>query len=206
MLEGYALKTALTDLGYDWAAAGMQRPQDYAYYGDLDLYNTWGNCHLMRTRDSIPLEESNAATIEKWIKEAGLEDSFRVENENHWAVGWIDMLRIRLVTDAGEINLPALNFWDNILERLSDYPVLDEEDLSQREWDDTLSTLENCYRLDIVWQWPDLDLPEGWAEDLLHHMNNTGPGISCSEELKWEDIRRAVIQLGWAQEPEDEQA
>ena len=46
---------------------------------------------------------------------------------NHWAVGWVETIYVH------GSNRAALERADEILEALSDYPVLSDEDLSRRE-------------------------------------------------------------------------
>lgn len=50
--------------------------------------------------------------------------------ENHWLVGWVEWVAIH------ESNGPALREADRLAGALADYPVLDDEDFSRREWED----------------------------------------------------------------------
>ena len=50
--------------------------------------------------------------------------------ENHWAVGWVEWVAIH------ESNGPALREADRLAARVERYPVLNEEDRSNREWED----------------------------------------------------------------------
>lgn len=106
-------------------------------------YNPEGHaCILGRNRDSDLLAESNWYAA---CRELGADPEHTDEEApaytwraGHWAVGWVEYLMIR--PDAPEETKRAAAA---LLERLSDYPVLDEEDLSEREfeaahrfWDD----------------------------------------------------------------------
>lgn len=50
--------------------------------------------------------------------------------ENHWLVGWVEWVAIH------ESNGPALREADRLAARMESYPVLNEEDWSNREWED----------------------------------------------------------------------
>lgn len=54
-------------------------------------------------------------------------DSVFVVQESHWACGWLDWIAIHPSNEA------ALKLADEMLCALSDYPVLDDEDLSRKE-------------------------------------------------------------------------
>jgi hypothetical protein len=117
-----------------------RRPSDYfgaTWYG---YYPVDG-----QHRDSGHLDQSNFEGI--WAELEALQSDYtagpddlndNAEGEildsvvrtvcNHWAVGWVETLYVH------ESNRAALEHADALLERLEDYPVLDDDDLSQREW------------------------------------------------------------------------
>lgn len=55
-------------------------------------------------------------------------DSRIVVSENHWAVGWVEWIAIH------ETDAAAIEAAEAMLERLENYPVLDEEHWSELEW------------------------------------------------------------------------
>jgi hypothetical protein len=191
MLQGSELKTALQSAGYDWAARSLGHPNDFGYYGDLDLFNTWGLCYALEHRDSNTFEQSNSAYIQAQIKARGLSESFEVLHFGHWAVGWIEQLAIKLVDDNGELNKPALDFMQEIHDSLADYPILDEEDYSRREYEDFISTLENCYKWDL--ESAGATLPDGWSAEMYSAMDN----ISSSGELSESYVMETARELGY---------
>lgn len=89
-----------------------------------------------RNRDSDLLTQSN------WDQQWDALKAFRADVpgtdevspvdvcENHWAVGWVEWVAIH------ESNGPALREADHLAGALADYPVLDDEDFSRREWED----------------------------------------------------------------------
>jgi hypothetical protein len=57
----------------------------------------------------------------------------------------------------------AFGRWHELAERLADYPILDEQDYSNREHE---ATLENI--ADAAWRLKhDYDLPEGWEGEVF---------------------------------------
>ena len=89
---------------------------------------------LSRHRDSDCLAESNFHTALKRL--GGESDTVTVNRFHHWAVGWIEQIFIHQDDET------ALRRADSMLESLDDYPVLDESDFSQREWERVTSFYE----------------------------------------------------------------
>lgn len=107
---------------------GMARwecPSDFAYWGDEDLtqyYVVFGH-----HRDSDLLVESNWDQILEAL--GGESETVKVIRFSHWAVGWVESIFVH------EGNLGALRIASELLDRMDDYPVLDEDDFSERECD-----------------------------------------------------------------------
>jgi hypothetical protein len=194
MLQGSELKTALQSAGYDWAARSLDKPDSFMYWGDLDLFNTVGQVYGVH-RDSDLLNQSNWEVVHTMIAAAGLSESFPEYEANHWAVGWIKTLCICLTMEDGTLNVPALEFWDNILERKANYPVLDDDHYSNLEYTDLIEAIQNCYKWDIERAAGDneITLPEFWANEIAGQLDN----ISCSNELTTEDVINAARVLGY---------
>ena len=86
-------------------------------------------CLLTRSRDSDCLTESNWFSA---LRELGGEsDNVTIDHFGHWACGWWVSLSVRAGT-------PEHDIARKIADRLENYPVLDEEDFSQREYEDAL--------------------------------------------------------------------
>jgi len=97
-------------------------PRDYMGADWPEMY-----VFLGRTRDSDNLDNSNFETA---LTELGGEsDTVKVICENHWAVGWVEWIGINESDDT------VLQLADEMKDRLSDYPILNEDDYSQREWE-----------------------------------------------------------------------
>jgi hypothetical protein len=96
--------------------------------------SSWNEYYVFlgKHRDSDLLDESNFDVGYSKIKDLNTElengdNSIQIVREGHWAVGWIEWIAIH------ESNIPALKVADSISSDLKDYPVLDEEDWSNRE-------------------------------------------------------------------------
>jgi hypothetical protein len=61
-----------------------------------------------------------------------------VVRESHWAVGWVEWIAIH------ELDAVALGVADAQCKRLADYPVLDEDDWSRREFEAQCETWANA--------------------------------------------------------------
>lgn len=82
---------------------------------------------LARTRDSDILDQSN---FECALTELGGEsESVQIIRHGHWACGWIEYLMI----DSADKDMVTLG--EDIETRLKNYPILDEDDYSNRQWE-----------------------------------------------------------------------
>ena len=98
------------------------------------------------TRDSGTIDRSNFAVLS-----ADLAGAADIHRTGHWACGWVEWIAIHS-TDAG-----ALQEAETLARRLDDYPVLDEWELSNREYEaahegwanasiaDRILALKRCY-------------------------------------------------------------
>ncbi len=123
-------------------------------------------------RDSGLLDQSNAAAIAKAMQPFtdGDDPDVVFESHNHWALGHIDGFSIRVFRN-GEIT-DAFSKYHELAERLADYPVLDEEDYSQREFDATIENLT-----DAIWRLQnEYDLPVDWESDVFDWLSNHNCG------------------------------
>jgi hypothetical protein len=111
---------------------------DYAYFGDLDVGNTWAHT-LSVHRDSDLLGQSNWEVILKDMEEKFPKDVTE-ERASHWAVGWIDKLMVRMLDDDGCVTPAgeAILAWKDALE---DYPIADESHHSEKEFNYALESL-----------------------------------------------------------------
>ena len=108
------------------------------------------------------------------------------EHHKHWAVGWVDGYAIR-VFRRGRIT-KAFRTWHDLQQRLADYPILDEDDYSNRVYE---ATLENI--ADAAWRLKrDYDLPSDWAFQVYRWLSDH----DCSE-IENDDDRGGYPSEEW---------
>ena len=124
---------------------------------ELDDADQWSVIYT-HNRDSGLLDQSNASVIANALEPftEGDDPDVVFESHSHWAVGHVDGFSVRVFRH-GEIT-EAFTKYHELAERMSDYPILDESDFSNREYEATLSNIkEAAWRLKN-----EFDLPEGW--------------------------------------------
>jgi hypothetical protein len=123
-------------------------------------------------RDSGLLARSNAGAIAGALEPFTTGDDADVvlESHSHWAVGHVDGFSIR-VYRGGEITA-AFRTYHRLLERLAEYPILDEDDYSSREYEAALDNLVDASRrLEGRYQ-----LPDGWEGEAYSWLSDHRPG------------------------------
>lgn len=110
--------------GFDPVGLGLREQQD------------WLVAPVSQTRDSGPLDQSNFAAALKAL--GGESEAVEVHRFGHWGPGWFEIILI----DPTRTDLVQIG--EDIEATLADYPVLDEMDLSAREWDDYVETWNQC--------------------------------------------------------------
>ncbi|HVX12170.1 MAG TPA: hypothetical protein VHC22_13395 [Pirellulales bacterium] len=158
------LKTAAKEAAGNWRgfeSFAWDRTRELARPEDWTIVYT-------HHRDSGLLDQSNASAIEEALEPftEGDDPDVVAERHNHWAVGWIDGFSIG-VFRRGRIT-KAFKTYHELVERMADYPVLDDEDYSRREYE---ATLENI--ADSAWRLKhDFDLPEDWEAEVYSWLSD----------------------------------
>ena len=115
-----------------------------SYFGAV--WPAYYSAGVGQSRDSDALERSNFATMLANL--VGESDTVEVVRESHWAAGWVEWIAIH------QDDEPALSIADKANERLQNYPILDEDDFSEREREEAEEIWSNCYndqeRIDYI--------------------------------------------------------
>ena len=164
---------------------------------DLDAPDAWAIIYT-HNRDSGLLDVSNADAIARALTPfTEAEDPDVVfESHSHWAVGHVDGFSIRVHRDA-EIT-EAFRTYHGLAERLADYPILDESDYGNREYE---ATVENI--ADAAWRLKnEHDLPEGWECDVYSWLSDHRQGAVENRDDRGgypeeSDLRAAFEALGY---------
>jgi hypothetical protein len=149
-------------------------------------------------RESGLVNQSNAAVIAKALEPftTGDDPDVVAERHDHWAVGWIEGYSIR-VFRGGRITDAFRTYFD-LAEQMDQYPILDESDYSEREFDATLQNIELA-----AWKLKkQFTLPKDWASDvyswLVDQDNNALENID--DQGGWPDeadLEAAFVALGF---------
>jgi hypothetical protein len=156
--------------------------------------------HYTHHRDSGLLDQSNAAVVAKALEPFTEGDNPDVieEDHSHWAVGWIKGFAVRVFDETGKIT-EAFNVYHELAERMDDYPILNESDYSQREYDATFENLDHAaWRLKRVF-----DLPHDWQSStfdwLWQHRDHALENVDDQGGYPSEDdLEEAFDALGYA--------
>lgn len=91
-----------------------------------------------QTRDSEALTRSNFECLTNQLRDMCGEEGeqWAIEHFTHWAVGWIESI---LINPKGQ----AVAWAEHWLSALSNYPVVDDDHLSDLEWDETYEYIQS---------------------------------------------------------------
>lgn len=139
---------------------------DYYNEDDSLLWGIW----YYSNRDSSLLEQANGDYIENhWYKEHEFNksDNIRLERHNHWAVGYVDGLSIKVYKDDTKVEYTDEFelFYNEIIHPLQDYPVLNDEIYSQLEYDTLTENIRQCLQFDCKFDLID-NLPDEYLENI----------------------------------------
>ena len=151
-------------------------------------------------RDAGLLKQSNAEFIAKALKPytGGEDPDVVLESHSHWAVGHVDGFSIRVYR--GGVITDAFRAYHDLLERLAEYPILDESDYAERELDATLDNIADaCWRLKSQYE-----LPDGWDSEVYSWLSDNRPGSVENRDDRGgypseADLREAFGTLGYEQ-------
>lgn len=159
--------TGIGTMGVEDAAADLagnwKRFDSFAWHRrrEIDDPDDWAVVYTHH-RDSGLLDRSNAGVIAKKLEPYtdGDDPDVVEERHSHFAVGYIDGFSIR-VFRGGEIT-GAFRVYHALRERLDNYPILDESDYSEKEYDATLVNITDAARR----LRHEYILPDGWEGEV----------------------------------------
>lgn len=105
----------------------------------LESIEEWFVLPCSRNRDSDCLSESNFAVALDML--GGESETVQVHRFGHWACGWYEIIVVKPETDAAKTA-------QEIEDSLDDYPVLDDEDFSEREQKEADRVWADCYSVE----------------------------------------------------------
>jgi len=195
MLGTMDLEEAATKAAGNWKRFGS-----FVWFRDRELDDTdqWSVIYT-HNRDSSLLDQSNAHVISKAMESftEGDDPDVVFESHSHWAVGHVDGFSLRVLDASGEIT-EAFNAYHELAERLDDYPILDESDYSDREFEATLDNIK-----DAAWRLKnEFKLPEGWESDVYSWLSDHRSGEIENRDHQGgypsqDALRAAFVALGF---------
>lgn len=114
----------------------LERPRYYRHEGEDKYFDTWSLGPVIKTRDSDLVTRANYKSIKVILsKEYPLDSEncpWEISHCRHDAVGWVRHLSFQVFLDEEKTQVhPIVKKIEEIFESLSNYPLLDEELLSE---------------------------------------------------------------------------
>lgn len=130
--------------------------ESFAWHDDTgETRADWRVLPVTLTRDSQPIDQSNWAAAQRILDDAGA--TYEIHRFRHWVIGWYEAIFIA----PDDVSLTAAG---EIVCALDNYPVLDDEDLSAREYEDQIRAWTDYAAHDYV---RDLPLDHDASRDLV---------------------------------------
>lgn len=155
------------------AKQALAKPSDFGYWGNQDMFKTWGFSGHDVTRDSSVMEKSNFKVITEDLI-SRFPNDFVIEQYNHWLCGWIDRLTCHILIDDDEDCVEdniTESFKEAVIwhEKLQDYPIADEDDYYEQLHNEAIEAITDMadYLLLVTDRTKD-----GWAEKILYTLEN----------------------------------
>ena len=168
---------------------------------EMDDADRWAIVYTSN-RDSGLIDQSNAAVIAKALEALAEGDNPQIvaERHSHWLIGHVDGYSIQVYDAEGNIT-PAFKTYFELLEQMEQYPLLDESDYSDREYEATIENIELA-----AWRVKrNFVLPEGWESEVYSWLSDNDPAQleNRDDQGGWPDeesLRAAFEALGYKEQ------
>ncbi len=181
------------------AAGNWQEFRCFVWWRERDIPDPdkWAVIYTHH-RDSGLLDQSNAEVIAKALEPFTDTDDPDVvfESHSHWAVGHVDGFSVR-VYRGGQVT-EAFKLYHELAQAMADYPILDETDYSNREYEATLENIPLA-----AWRLKEnFKLPEQWEGDVYSWLSdhNCSAIENVDDQGGWpdeEELESAFVALGY---------
>lgn len=181
------------------AAGNWQRFDSFAWFrrNELKRPEDWSILYT-HNRDSGLIDQSNAAVINKAMLPftEGDDPDVVMESHSHWACGFVDGFSLR-VFKRGRIT-KAFRTYHELAVQMDEYPILDETDYSNREYEATYENLDLA-----AWKLKrEFDLPSNWQSNVFDWLwQNRDTALENTDDQggypDHEDLKAAFDALGY---------
>lgn len=114
------------------ATQSLTKPEDFGWWGDEDMFVSWGFAGIDKNNSSSLLDICNFDCVADHLRFL-FPDDFHVVGIKHWAVGSLDRLTVRVLIDASK-GIVAGNITESFEEVVKigfqlreDYPIFDDD-------------------------------------------------------------------------------
>lgn len=191
--ERYDMSNLLDWVSYTIKTSDPKNIPNFGYHGDTPLGDTWGIVYSYAPNVATLLDDSNWESMLHELDQIDPDsENYTIERFNSWITP-TENLMIRLITDDG-IPTEEAKLAYELLTRLDNYPVLDEDDYSAKEYGAELECIRDYVR------YSDLDvesLPENYIGLIWEALSDNG-FYSEDGYYSEDDIESAIADLGWA--------
>ena len=190
------------------AAGNWKKFESFAWFrrNEVDDSDNW-TIITTTHRDAGLLQQSNAEAIEKEMMEFPDEDVMR-HSASHWAVGWVEGWEIRVFENKEQTEVTkAFVEICKLNDALEDYPMLDESDYSEKEYE---ATIENISSASWGKAKDEEDLPEDWVAQMYGWFWDNLPEAieSCDDQGGYPNDKQVIEclkGLGFYDDTDDEE-
>jgi hypothetical protein len=159
----------------DLATQALTKPEDFGYWGNEDMFKTWGFTGIDQNRDSGLIAKSNYKAITSDLIKRYPED-FEIEQYSHWLCGWVDRLTCRILKNEGEVSEDNITeAFKKVIEwheQLSDYPIADESNYYNIVYE---AAIDEIYDMDEhLQEMVDKEIRSDWADCIYVALANNG--------------------------------
>lgn len=184
------------------AAGNWQRFESFIWFRSSELKDAqnWAVFYT-QNRDSGLLSQSNSAVITAALKPftEGNNPDVVMESHSHWLVGHVVGFSIRIFRRRKITK--AFQAYFELLEQIEAYPILDEPDYSQREYEATIENIDLA-----AWKVKrEFVLPEGWESEVYSWLSDHDSSQleNRDDQGGWPDeksLRAAFKSLGYKEQ------
>jgi hypothetical protein len=205
-----------------YAKLALKRPSDFGWFGFDEMFDTWGFAGINKHRDSPLVDLSNwdcaIADIKREFGDEVYDENFHEVGLGHWLVGHADQLCVKILNESiahdSIVDEDITDYFkyvaDIALYLSEEYPILDESDLSERQWIATNADIEDMANCSWVPFGQKCIVDDEFSDTVQYWLINNDCDIVGYHDdgtpyYDEKDITEAIYDL-WLDNREDEEA